>query len=270
MRVAALQMRSGTDVAANLEALERGVREAAGAGAAFVATPEMSLLVQRDRDALLAAIHAEADDPALARVAALAGELGIHFLLGSHPVKVGSRVHNRSFLFGPGGERVAAYTKMHLFEARLARESWSEGRTYAAGDRPVSAKVAAADGTWTLGLSVCYDLRFPELYRTYARAGCDLLAVPSAFTVPTGAAHWEVLLRARAIETGSYVVAPAQGGLHADGRTTYGHSLVVDPWGTVVAHLDSDGPGTIWADIDASAVSRARARIPAWGQPPRL
>ena len=254
-------MRSGTDPARNTADALRSIREAAGQGAELVATPEMTTQLDRHRSS---PVPPEADT--LAPFNDLASELGIHILLGSTPVRDGDRLRNQSVLLGPSGV-LARYTKMHLFDVDVSEtESWRESATYRAGDAPVTAEV----GDVRLGLAICYDLRFPELFRHYARAGCQLIAVPAAFTVPTGQAHWHVLLRARAIETGAYILAPAQGGLHEDGRRTYGHSLVVDPWGEVVAELAHDEPGILLADLDLSRVADARRRIPAWAQVPRV
>ena len=267
MRVACVQLRSGGDVGANVAAAEALIREAAGEGADLVATPEMTHLLVRGRDALLENMREEGEDDGLARFRALAGELGIHILIGSLAVREGTALRNRSFLLGPDGDVVARYDKMHMFDATVSSaDTWRESATYRAGATPVTAEV----GDVKLGMSVCYDLRFPELYRFYARAGCHLLSVPAAFTVPTGQAHWEVLLRARAIESGAYVVAPAQGGRHPDGRETYGHSVIVGPWGEVLARLEHDEPGLILADIDGDEVERARGRIPAWSVEPRV
>ena len=267
MKVAAVQLRSGGDVGANIAAAEALIREAAGEGAELVATPEMTHLLVRDRSELLAAVREEREDEGLSRFRALAGELGIHLLVGSLAVRDGRALRNRSFLLGPGGDVRARYDKMHMFDADVgAGDMWRESATYRAGDAPVTARVDDVK----LGLSVCYDLRFPELYRHYAQAGCHLLSVPAAFTVPTGRAHWEVLLRARAIESGAYVIAPAQGGRHPDGRETFGHSTIVGPWGEVLARLDHPDPGLIFADIDTGEVERARGRIPAWAVEPRV
>ena len=254
-------MRSGTDPARNTADALRSIREAAGQGAELIATPEMTSQLDRRRTS---PVPAEADT--LAPFVDLAADLGIHILLGSVPVPDGDKLRNQSVLLGPSGV-LARYTKMHLFDVDVSEtESWRESATYRAGDAPTVALVGKAK----LGLTVCYDLRFSELFRHYARAGCQVIMVPAAFTVPTGKAHWHVLLRARAIETGAYILAPAQGGLHEDGRSTYGHSLVVDPWGEVVAELAHDEPGILLADLDLSRVADARRRIPAWAQEPKL
>ncbi len=260
MRIALIQMRSGTDIAANLEDAARRIREAAGQGAEFIATPETTHLVQKDPARLFDVLQHPDDDPALPFFAKLARELGITLLIGSLALRTtGQRAVNRSHLFGPDGQLVAAYDKAHMFDVGLGQgETYSESTNYDAGDRVILSDIPGAK----LGLTICYDLRFPYLYRRLAQAGAQIITVPSAFTRPTGKAHWEILLRARAIETGSYILAPAQGGLHEDGRKTWGHSMVVDPWGEVVASLDHDEPGILAADLDLSKVETARARIP--------
>ena len=267
MRVAAVQMRSGTGVAANIAQASGLIRAAAGEGAEFVTTPEMTNMVVRGREALEARLAAEADDASVAAFSGLARELGLHLLIGSLAVRDGARIRNRSYLFGPSGDVLARYDKMHMFDANVGvNDRWRESATYAAGDAPITADVGEAK----LGLGICYDLRFAELFRHYAREGCEIITVPAAFTVPTGQAHWKVLLRARAIETGCFMIAPAQGGLHEDGRETYGHSLIVAPWGEVVAEMDGDAPGYIVAEIDLDEVRQARARVPAWSQSPKV
>jgi predicted amidohydrolase len=259
-RAAAVQMRSGLSVAGNVAEATRLIRAAAAAGAAYVLTPEMTTLLDRDRVRLLAAIETEERDPSLPRFRALAAELGIHLHIGSMAIRLADGgVANRSFLIGPDGQILARYDKIHMFDVDLAGgESYRESAVYRAG-----ASAAVADLPWArLGLSVCYDVRFPDLYRALARAGAALIAIPAAFTKTTGEAHWHVLVRARAIETGSYVVAAAQGGHHEDGRDTYGHSLIVDPWGKVLAEGGTD-PEVIVADIDPEESAVARRRIPA-------
>lgn len=259
--IALVQMRSGIDPQANLANACRLIRDAAAQGASFVATPETTHLVQKDAEAAFKVMRTEADDPAIPAFAALARELGITLLIGSLAIRLPSgKAANRSFLFGPDGSRLATYDKAHMFDVGLGQgETYCESANYQAG---TSLYVADAAGM-RLGLSICYDLRFAYLYRRLAQGGANVLAVPSAFTRPTGRAHWEVLLRARAIETGSYVIAPAQGGLHADGRRTWGRSMVVGPWGEIVAHLDHDTPGVLLARLDMAKVEEARRRIPA-------
>jgi predicted amidohydrolase len=275
IRVGLVQARSPAKPAAALDHLTPLVREAAAAGARFVLTPEASNMMQRRRDARDAHLTDEATDPVVAGLAALAGELGIWLLIGSAMVRTGrdddDRAANRSLLIDPSGQTVARYDKLHVFDVDLpGGESYRES----ASVRPGEAAVVADTPFGRLGLSICYDLRFPHLFRTLARAGANIITVPAAFTVPTGRAHWETLLRARAIETGAFVLAPAQGGAHEDGRATWGHSLVIDPWGEVVARSDDDATGVLMADLDMSAVGRARAAIPSLShdrdfQPPR-
>jgi len=259
-------MRSGVGIDANLEAAEDLIRQAAGEGASFIVTPEMTHILQRSPKALFAAITDEAHDRGVEHFGDLAKELGIDLLIGSMAIKV-SETHaaNRSFLFGKDGTIKARYDKIHLFDVTVSREdTWKESKVYARGDKAVMAEIDGAK----LGLSVCYDLRFPALYRLYGQAGADILTIPAAFTRPTGQAHWESLLRARAIETGSFVIAPAQGGTHEDGRKTYGHSMIIGPWGDIRAHLDGDEPGFITAEIDIQDVKMVRRKIPAWNHDP--
>lgn len=261
MRVAAVQMRSGIDPDVNAADFAALVREAAEAGATYVQTPEMTGLIQRHREPFARTVRAEGDEPVLRAAAELAGELGIWLHVGSTPVSAGGdKAANRSVIFGPDGSRRASYDKIHMFDVDLDNgESWRESALYAPGDKMVCADLGE---TARLGLSICYDLRFPHLYRDMALAGVGIIAVPAAFTRQTGEAHWHVLLRARAIENGAFVVAAAQGGTHDDGRETYGHSLVIDPWGRIIAEKADTEPGFIIADIDLGAVDAARARIP--------
>ncbi|MHA6287410.1 carbon-nitrogen hydrolase family protein [Maricaulis sp. CAU 1757] len=261
VRLALVQMRSGVDPRSNIDDAVRMIRDAAAQGAQLVATPETTNLVQKDAESALAAMPSADADPAVDRLAALAKELGITLLVGSLAQRLKSgRGVNRSFLFDASGKTLATYDKAHMFDVGLGQgETYCESANYQPGDELSLADTAGL----RLGLSICYDLRFAYLYRRLAQAGANVLAVPAAFTRPTGRAHWEVLLRARAIETGSYVIAPAQGGLHADGRRTWGHSMVVGPWGEVVARLDHDEPGLLMAEIDVRKVEEARRRIPA-------
>ncbi|MBB5752462.1 carbon-nitrogen hydrolase family protein [Prosthecomicrobium pneumaticum] len=258
-KAATIQMRSGRSIERNVEDAEALIRGAAAAGAGYIVTPEMTNIIERDRAALAAALAPEETDFALQRFRELARELGIHLHIGSLAIRNGDAIANRAFLIGPNGAVIGRYDKIHMFDVDLAGgESWRESATYRPGDTAV-----VADLPWVrLGLSICYDLRFPQLYRTLAKAGATVLAVPAAFTRQTGEAHWHVLLRARAIETGSFVVAAAQGGRHEDGRTTYGHSLVVDPWGKVIAEA-GDEPGFLVTEIDPAAADEARRKIPA-------
>jgi len=258
-KVGLVQMRSGTDPQVNLAAALGAVEEAARAGAAYVLTPEMTNIMEIKRDKLFATITDEEHDPALAALREAARKLSIYVHVGSLAVRVSpDKAANRSFLIDRRGDVVARYDKIHMFDVDLANgESYRESRSYRPGELAV-----LADLPWgRLGLTVCYDLRFPALYRALAEAGASLLAIPAAFTKQTGEAHWHVLMRARAIENGCFVFAAAQGGRHENGRETFGHSLVVDPWGEVIAECGSE-PGVIVAEIDPARVPAARARIP--------
>jgi len=259
LRVALVQMRTTRTPSENLDAARALVREAAEAGARYVQTPETTNIMEMDRQLLFSVLHEEADDPTLAGLRELARELKITLHVGSLALKVSPRrAVNRSFVIDPAGDIAARYDKIHMFDVDLGNgESYRESGAYQAGESAVSVTV----GPMQLGLSICYDLRFPALYRALAENGANVLAVPSAFTRPTGEAHWHVLLRARAIENGAFVLAAAQGGTHANGRETYGHSLIVDPWGRVLAE-GGTAPGVVGADIDLAEVEKARARIP--------
>ncbi|MFO1210905.1 MAG: carbon-nitrogen hydrolase family protein [Amaricoccus sp.] len=265
MRAALIQLCSGDDPAANLAVTEALVREAAAGGAALAMTPECTNIVTSDRARQRELLVEEAVDLTLARLRGVAGELGIWLLIGSLCLKGGGadgRLVNRSLLLGPDGAVRARYDKIHMFDVALeGGESYRESAAFRPGDRAVATEAAGL----RLGMTVCYDLRFPRLYRDLAQTGAEILAVPSAFTVPTGRAHWEVLLRARAIETGCYVLAPAQSGSHpaATGapRQTWGHSLAVAPWGEVLADA-GEAVGIVFVEIDPGAVARARAMVP--------
>ena len=256
---ACVQMRSGRDPGANRDAAVAGIREAAGRGAAYVQTPEMTSLVERSRERLFAQITDEVRDPTLAALREVARETGAVVQIGSIAVRSGDKVANRAYLIGRDGEILASYDKLHLFDVDLpSGERWRESATYAGG-----ACAVVAPTPWAmLGLTICYDIRFPGLYRALAEAGAEILTAPACFTRQTGEAHWHVLQRARAIETGSFVISAAQGGLHEDGRETYGHSLIIDPWGRVLADAGGSEPGVILAEIDMAQVADARARIP--------
>lgn len=259
-RAGLVQMCTGRDVARNLDELSRLVREAAAAGASYVQTPEVSVLMERDRARLFVETRPEEGNPAIAHCQALARELGIWLHLGSMGVLVKpDKIANRSYLFTPEGRIAARYDKIHMFDVELpGGESYRESRNFEPGSKAV-----LVDLPWgALGLTICYDLRFPALYRALAKAGAQLIAVPSAFTVPTGQAHWHVLLRARAIESQCFILAAAQVGEHESGRTTYGHSLILSPWGEILAEADGEGPSVIVADIDLKAVEEARRRVP--------
>lgn len=261
MRVAALQMNSGTQPGPNLEQLERLAGEAAAEGASYLLSPEVSVVFAENREGLSAVAGPWENNPAIQRVAAIARRLGVHLHLGSLAVALpDGRFANRSVLFRPDGSIAATYDKIHLFDATLpGLRNYRESETYAGGD---SAVVTDAPG-FPLGMTICYDVRFPALHRALAEAGAKVISVPAAFTVPTGEAHWEVLLRARAIETGAWVIAAAQAGTHENGRSTWGHSMIIDPWGRIVSELGGDGPGIAVADIALSAVDDARGKVPA-------
>ena len=259
MRIGVLQMTSGIDPAANARTLVDAVERTAAAGAGILFTPEMSGLIDRDRARAAGSIVAEEADPVLAAVRAAAARAGVWVHLGSLAIRRGDgRYANRAFAIDASGTIRARYDKLHLFDVDLpSGESWRESAAYAAGDGAVVVDTPAG----RVGLSICYDLRFAALYAALSDAGADVLAIPAAFTRPTGLAHWHVLLRARAIEAGAFVVAAAQTGDHADGRTTYGHSVVIDPWGEVLLDM-GDAPGLGFAAIDPDRVAAVRARIP--------
>ena len=258
---ACIQLRSGKTISDNADAAESLIRAAAKDGAQFVQTPEMSNVLVRSREELLERISDTEDDLFLKRARALAAELGIHLHLGSLAVLAGNgKVANRAFLIGPDGKILATYDKIHMFDVDLPNgESWRESATYEPGTQTVIADLPFAK----VGMAVCYDIRFPAIFRTQARQGAQVLTGPAAFTRQTGQAHWHVLQRSRAIENGAYVISAAQGGTHEDGRETYGHSLIVDPWSAVIAEIDNDDPGYVLAEIDTQKVADARARIPA-------
>jgi len=260
MRVAALQMRSGPEPDGNVEQLSGLVAEAAAGGASYLLSPEVTIAFAENADALRKVAGPSENNWALGQVADLARKHRVTLHLGSLAVALpDGRFANRSVLFSPDGSIAATYDKIHLFDATLPDlKHYRESATYRGGDRAVLADVAG----FKLGLTICYDVRFAALYRALAQVGAEVIAVPAAFTVPTGQAHWDVLLRARAIETGAFVIAAAQGGAHPNGRTTYGHSVIVAPWGEVIAKLDNDEPGVLFADLDLSLVAEARERVP--------
>ncbi|MBC8012651.1 MAG: carbon-nitrogen hydrolase family protein [Methyloceanibacter sp.] len=259
-RAGLVQLRSGRSVEANLETAEALIRHAARGGAHYVQTPENTAIMELRPELTLQAAQSEEESLALARLRALAAELGIFLHVGSLAVKLDpTRVANRSYLIDPEGGIAARYDKLHMFDVDLAG---GESHRESIHCRPGAKAVLADLPFGRLGLSICYDLRFPQLYRALATAGADFIAIPSAFTRQTGEAHWHVLVRARAIETGAFVLAATQGGLHENGRATYGHSLIVSPWGEVLAEAGEE-PGVIFADIDLAASAEARARIPA-------
>lgn len=259
-RAACIQLRSGKEAAANVSAAAALIREAKAQGAHFAATPEMTTLFESEGEALMAKVHADGHDPALRQFQALAEELDLWLLIGSMAVKLSdSQCANRSFLIGPDGRIRARYDKIHMFDVQVGDgQSYRESSRYRPGEEAVVASLPWAN----LGMTVCYDLRFAGLYRALAKAGANVLTVPAAFTHVTGTAHWHVLLRARAIETGSFVIAPAQCGVHENGRHTFGHSLIIGPWGEVLAEGRTE-PGVFLADVDLALSASARAKIPA-------
>ena len=255
---ACVQLRSTISIARNIDHTLPLIREAASRGATYVQTPEMSSLVERDRDSLFRQARSEAQDTYLEAMRSEARRLKITLHLGSIAVRDGEKIANRAYLIDANGTITARYDKIHLYDVDLPNgESWRESRTYSGGHRAVAAEIP---GT-SLGISICYDVRFPPLYHALAQAGVEVLSAPACFTKQTGEAHWHVLQRCRAIETGSFMISAAQIGPHEDGRETYGHSLIVDPWGRVLADAGTE-PGVILADIDLGLVRDARGRIP--------
>lgn len=261
LRTAVLQMTSGIDPEANAATIEHAMSRAAEAGARLFCTPEMSNIIDRDRDRAAANIVAEQDDPLLARVRAAAAYHGLWVLLGSIAVRheqATNKFANRSLLIDDSGNIHARYDKMHLFDVDLPTgESWRESNAYVGGQSAV-----VSETPWgRIGLSICYDVRFPSLFQSLSAAGATILSIPAAFTVPTGRAHWETLLKARAIENACFVIAPAQTGKHDDGRETWGHSVVIDPWGEILLELEDDaGLGIV--DLPLDRISDVRARVP--------
>ncbi|MFK8249979.1 carbon-nitrogen hydrolase family protein [Ancylobacter terrae] len=258
-RAALVQMRTARSIAANVAAASTLIRAAAAEGATYIQTPEMTGTMEESRQSLFAVLSEEADDPALKSFRALAAELRIHLHIGSLAVRASEhRAANRSYLIGPDGGILAWYDKIHMFDVDLPNgDVYRESEVYRPGDRAVVADLPGI----RLGFTICYDLRFPALFRALAEAGAGMIAVPAAFTRSTGEAHWHTLLKARAIETGSFVLAAAQGGKHENGRETYGHSVIIDPWGTVLAEAGTE-PGFITAEIDPAKVKQVRGRIP--------
>jgi len=261
MKIGLIQTRTPATHAAALAHVLPLVREAAAGGARFIATPEGTNVLQKDKALLLPMLTSLEDDPVVTGLRQAAKDLGVWVLVGSALVRrEDGKAANRSALISPTGAIAATYDKLHMFDVDLPTgETARESETYEPGDRAVTARA----GDLKLGMTVCYDLRFPALYRALAQAGAEVMTIPAAFTRPTGEAHWEVLMRARAIETGSFVLAPAQGGRHEDGRGTWGHSIAVAPWGEVIGALPHDEPGVLLADLDLPAAAKARAAIPA-------
>jgi predicted amidohydrolase len=260
-RIAVLQMTSGIDPATNLATIATAARKAATGGATMLFTPEMCLALDRDRARLSAKLGGPSEDGWIVRLADIAREQGLWLAVGSIPVALpDAKFANRSLLFDGEGRLRQTYDKIHMFDVDLAEgESWRESNGYAAGSRMAVAEETPAG---RLGLAVCYDIRFPALFDALGRARCDCISIPAAFTVPTGRAHWHTLVRARAIEASAYVVAAAQVGRHEDGRETYGHSLVVDPWGKLLLDLGGSGTELGFADIEAERIAEARRQLP--------
>lgn len=262
-RAACIQLRTGRDIERNLSVVESLVREAAGDGCQYIQTPEQTATMEMNRAALMGKVTFEEDDAGVKRLQALADELSVWLHIGSMSflVRVGDalKAANRSLVIGPDGKIMARYDKIHMFDVDLENgESYRESASFEPGSHAASVTLP-----WgTLGLSICYDLRFPYLYRALCQQkGARLLAIPAAFTKRTGQAHWQVLMRARAIENGAFVLAAAQGGVHENGRKTYGHSIIVDPWGAILAEAD-DEPGFIAADLDMRRVEECRRSVP--------
>ncbi|MFK4820240.1 carbon-nitrogen hydrolase family protein [Ochrobactrum quorumnocens] len=259
-RAAAVQMRSGTDIVRNVEAFEKLVSDAVAQGAHYVQTPEMTGAMMRDRAVFAASLRDESNDLVFNAASALAKKHGIFLHIGSTAIDVGDgKIANRGSIFAPSGDKITTYDKVHMFDVDLDNgESWRESATYEPGKETVIAELPFAN----VGMAVCYDIRFPQLFRAQALAGANVITAPAAFTRQTGEAHWHVLQRARAIENGAFLISAAQGGLHEDGRETYGHSLIVSPWGKVLAEAAHDEPAVIVADIDIAESASARAKVP--------
>lgn len=261
LRAALCQTRTPATSMAGLDHVAPLIRDAAEQGAQLIVTPEGTNFLQKNRERLAAELKAEDEDVCVQGLRALAAELGVHLVVGSALVlRTDGQAANRQLVIGPDGAILAQYDKLHMFDVDLPNgETARESALYTPGEAAVTVEAGGA----SLGLTICYDVRFPALHRALALAGAQILTAPAAFTRPTGEAHWEILLRARAIETGSFVAAAAQGGQHEDGRATWGHSMIVGPWGEVIGRLDHDEPGVLVADLDLDAVAKARAAIPA-------
>lgn len=259
-RIAVFQMTAGIDPAANAAMLEYAVGQAAEGGAQMLFTPEMSGLLDRNRKRAAAHVVSEADNPVLARVREAATRYGLWVSLGSLAIaREDGAWANRSFLIDPDGAIAARYDKIHMFDVALATgETWKESSVYTPGE----SVVAAVTPLGMLGLSICYDVRFPDLFSEFGSLACDVISVPAAFTVPTGEAHWHLLLRARAVEASAYIIAAAQVGNHEDGRITFGHSLVVDPWGQIILDMGGEEAGVAFAEIDPNRISEVRTQLP--------
>ena len=260
VKIAVLQMTSGINPEANFDTIARAVLDASLAGAEILFTPEMSLHLDRDRKRAAAHIDDAADSPMAQRLAGLAGEAGLYLAVGAPLRRGGERLSNCQWLFGPNGGAPVPYDKIHMFDVELSTgEAWRESNAYAPGQ-----EVVTVDDTpvGRLGFAICYDMRFPALFEALGNRRCDAIAIPAAFTKPTGAAHWHVLLRARAIEASAFVIAAAQVGKHEDGRETYGHSLVVDPWGEVLLDMGGEEPGLCFCEIDLGRIAEVRSQVP--------
>ena len=258
--IALLQMTSGIDPEANAANIAEAAERAAGEGAEMLFTPEMAGLLDRDRKRAAGNIVAERDSPVVERVSRAAGDAGIWIALGLPVLRDDGRWANRSLVFDAGGEVAGRYDKIHMFDVELdTGETWRESAAYAPGE-----EVVTISGTplGKLGLTICYDIRFPALFEELGRQRCDAIAIPAAFTVPTGQAHWELMQRARAVEASAFVVGAAQVGQHADGRSTYGHSLVVGPWGDILLDMGGEGAGMQLCDLDMSRISEVRKQLP--------
>lgn len=259
-RIAVLQMTSGIDPAANASTIAAAAEQASAVGAAMLFTPEMSGLLDRDRERAAARIVPEDKDRVLAEMREVAARTGVWIALGSLAIlREDGRYANRSFVIDASGAIVARYDKIHMFDVDLSTgESWRESNAYAPGEQVVTVETPAG----RLGLAICYDVRFPALFEALGRRQCDIVAIPAAFTVPTGQAHWHIMQRARAIEASAYVVCAAQVGQHEDGRATYGHSMVIDPWGQVLVDLGGESATLGFAEIERSRIAEVRAQLP--------
>lgn len=266
MRIALLQMTSGIDPAENAATLVEAVEDASAGGARILFTPEMSGLIDRDRERAAGKIVSADKDPVLAAVREAAARADLIVALGSLAVARGDgRYANRAFVIGGDGAILATYDKMHMFDVALANgESWRESAAYAPGDAVVHVDLPLGEGAASvrLGLAICYDIRFPALFDELGRHACDVIAIPAAFTRPTGAAHWHILQCARAIEASAFVVSAAQVGQHPDGRETYGHSLAVDPWGEVLLDMGGEDAGLAFVDLDLARIADVRRQLP--------
>ena len=263
LRAACIQMRSSTDVSRNIDAARDLISAAAQQGATFIATPEMTNLLDIRPGQVRSKISLETCDACLEALSKLAAQLNVTLLIGSLAIALpgDDRFANRSYLISPDGEIIARYDKVHMFDVEVGDgQTYRESKAYRAG----KSVTVTETNFGRVGMTICYDLRFPHLYRAVCQAGAELITIPAAFTRVTGEAHWHVLVRARAIETGCFVLAPAQGGAHEDGRETFGHSLIVSPWGEILGEAGHDEPGVIVADLNLADVAKARARIPAW------